>query len=55
MKILYAFLFSPMRATVPVHLILLDYVMKLVIMQFSPTLCHFIPFRSNYSQRRVLK
>jgi hypothetical protein len=30
--------------------------MKLLIMQFSPTSCHFIPLRSKYSpQHSVLK
>jgi hypothetical protein len=58
-NILYAFLVSPIRATCPAHS---KYtwrrvqVMKLLIMQFSPTSCHFIPLRSKYSpQHPVLK
>jgi hypothetical protein len=30
-------------------------VVKLLIMQFSPTSCHFIPLRSKYSQRNIMK
>jgi hypothetical protein len=46
-NILYAFRFVAIRATFPAHLILFDFiiliiqVMKLLIMQFSPTSCHF--------------
>jgi hypothetical protein len=29
--------------------------MKLLIMQFSPASCHFIPLRFKYSQHSVLK
>jgi putative component of membrane protein insertase Oxa1/YidC/SpoIIIJ protein YidD len=29
--------------------------MQLLIMQFSPTSCHFIPLRSKYSKHPVLK
>jgi hypothetical protein len=44
----------------PLHLIILitlseEYVMKFIIMQFSPTSSHFIPLWSKYSpQNRVL-
>jgi hypothetical protein len=59
-NILYAFRVSPIRATCPAHHILLDLiiliilgrrvqVMKLLIMQFSPISCHFIPLWSKYS------
>jgi hypothetical protein len=65
-KILYVFLFTPVRATFPAHLVLLDLitviiflwsvqVMKLLIMQSSPPSRHFLPPRSKYSQHRVLK
>jgi hypothetical protein len=47
-NILYALLFSPIRAICPARLILLE-IMKLPIMQFSPTSCHFISLRSKYS------
>jgi hypothetical protein len=61
-KILYALLFSLIRVTCPAHLILLKnftwptvQVMKLLIMQFSPTSYNF-PLRSKYSpQHPVLK
>jgi hypothetical protein len=52
------------HVTCLVHLTLLDLIilivlyeaMKLLIMQFSPTSYHFIPFVSKYSpQRHVLK
>jgi hypothetical protein len=32
-----------------------EQVMKLLIMQFSPTFCHFISLQSKYSQHPVLK
>jgi hypothetical protein len=65
-NILYAFLFSPIRATCHPHLILLYLIiliiwrrvqaMKLLIMQFSPTSCYLISLRSKYSpQHPVLK
>jgi hypothetical protein len=60
-KTVYAFIFSPMHATCPDHLILLDLMVlitlitltTLLIMQFSPASCHFIPFRSKYSPRTL--
>jgi hypothetical protein len=50
-NILYAFLFSPNRATCPYHLMLLNLIVlikvtKLFIMQFSPTSHHFFPHYS---------
>jgi len=66
-KILYTFLISPMCATCPVHLILLDMItitivvkhtsyVKLLIMQFSSASHHFRPLRSKYPpQHPVLK
>jgi hypothetical protein len=48
----------------PFHLPWLDHsnytwrrlqIMKLLIMKFSPTFCHFIPLRSKYSQNPALK
>jgi hypothetical protein len=48
------------RATCPVHLILLcfdhsNYTWRRVqVTKFSPTSCHFIPFRSKYFPRRAL-
>jgi hypothetical protein len=62
--LIYIFLFSPIRTTCPAHLILpelivltiLGEVMKLLIMQFSPTSRHFISLRPKYSfQYPVLK
>jgi hypothetical protein len=56
-QVLYAFLTCPMHATRPANLVFLylivlrNYtwrrvqVMKLLIMQFSPASCHFIPLR----------
>jgi hypothetical protein len=54
---LYAFLFWPIRATCPTHLILHDLiiliiqVMKLLIMQFSPTPRHFVSLRIHFGTR----
>jgi hypothetical protein len=54
-NILYAFLFSPIRTTCPPWLDHANYtwrrvqVMKLFIMLFFPTSCHFISLRSKYS------
>jgi hypothetical protein len=63
--IIYAFLFSPIRATCSAHPPWLNHsnytwrgvqVMKLLIMQFPPNSCHFIPLSSKYSlQHPVLK
>jgi hypothetical protein len=58
---LYVVLFSPIRATCPAQLILLDLIirvqtMHLLVMQFPPTSRHFILLRSKYSPRHpVLK
>jgi hypothetical protein len=59
---LYAFHFSPICATCSIHLILFDLiilrvqVMKFLIMQTSPTSCHFISSWSKYSpQHPALK
>jgi hypothetical protein len=62
-NILQAFPFSPIHATCPVHLILLDLIIliiwprtKFLIMKFSQTSFHFISFRAKYSpQHPVLK
>jgi hypothetical protein len=51
-NIVYALLLSPIRATCPAHLILLD----LIIIQFSPTSSYLKPPCSKYSpQHPVLK
>jgi hypothetical protein len=59
-KILHAFLFShACYMPCPSHLHHSNYtwrrvqVMKLLIMQFSPTSCHFIPLRTNYSPQHL--
>jgi hypothetical protein len=63
---LYTFLISPMRATYPDNLIVLDYchpnsiwwsihVMKLLVMQSSPVSCHFLPMSKYSSQHPVLE
>jgi hypothetical protein len=67
-KILYSFVLHTMRATCYAHLIFLDLiiltmyiwwiteVMKLLIMQFYPSSCHFISLWSKHSlQHPVLK
>jgi len=59
-KIFYSFLISRIRATCPAHLIFLDLITKIIfyeaykilsylIVQSSPTSCHFFPLRSEYS------
>jgi len=57
---LYAFLLFPTHATCPTHRILLHLwgvqSMNLLIMQFSPVSCYFIPLRHKYaSQHSVLE
>ena len=58
-KILCAFLISSIRATCPAHLILIHSIIfssiwwavriiTLLIMQFSPVSCHFLPLRPRY-------
>jgi hypothetical protein len=55
-NILYSFLFSPIRATCPAYLILLDLiilrrkvqVLKLLVTQFCPTSCHFVCLLSKF-------
>jgi hypothetical protein len=42
------FLFSPIRATCPVHFIRVQ-VMRLLVMQFSSSPCYFIPLRFKYA------
>jgi hypothetical protein len=62
-KTLYTFLFCPMRATFPVHIILLDLINLRMfhrgqqavdtLMQLSPDFSYFLPPRSRYSPQRT--
>jgi hypothetical protein len=52
-KTLYTFLSSPIHATYPIHLPFTNawqglQIIKLLLMQFSPVFCYFLPVSSKY-------
>jgi hypothetical protein len=53
--ILYAFLISPKYATCPNNVCQSVQIINVLIVQYYPTLCHFLPLRSKFSHHPVFK